>query len=115
MLKKKKFFIEEEQQSIPNSSVKVSILNGCGYPGIATEAKEKLLDFEQIDVISWKNNFRNMYIYDQTIIIVKKDNDKKLDYLMKITGIERRALAYNENIIEEFYIILGKDYRKYFK
>ena len=101
--------------SRPDTAVKVSILNGCGYPGIATDVKEQLLENDLIDVIAWKNNFRNMFIYDQTIIIAKRDNPKKLKYLMDITGIKRRAYAFNSDNIEEYYIILGKDYKKYFK
>ena len=99
---------------IPETAVKVSILNGCGFPGIATEVKEKLLEKENIDVIAWKNNTRDMFIYKQTIIVAKHHEPKKLDYLMNVTGIPFRAYAFNENSIEEFYIILGNDYKKYF-
>jgi hypothetical protein len=99
----------------PETSIKVSIVNGCGFPGIATEVKEKLIKKGKIDVIAWKNNTRNMFIYKQTIIIAKQDNPEKLAYLQHLTGIPFRAYSFNPNSIEEYYIILGHDYEKYFK
>jgi hypothetical protein len=101
--------------NIPETAIKVSILNGCGFPGIATEVKEKLMRKGKIDVIAWKNNTRNMYIYKQTIIIAKHNEPEKLAYLQSITGIPFRAYAYNSNNIEEFFIVLGLDYKQYFK
>jgi len=100
---------------IPESSVKISLLNGCGYPGIAKEVKDILIEKKKIDIISWRNNRRNMFIYKKTIIVVKKENEKKLNYLMNITGIKRRIYAYNDDLIEDYQIILGKDYKQYFK
>ena len=44
-----------------------------------------------------------------------QEDEKKLNYLMKITGIKRRIYAFNENTLEDFQIILGRDYRMYFK
>lgn len=106
---------EDSAIKIPETTVKVSILNGCGFPGIATEVKEKLMKKGNIDVIAWKNNTRNMYIYKQTIIVAKHDEPDKLKYLQTTTGIPFRAFAFNSNNIEEFYIILGLDYKQYFE
>jgi hypothetical protein len=99
---------------IPETTVKISIINGCGFPGIATEVKEKLMLKGNVDVIAWQNNTRNMFIYKQTIIVVKHNDPIKLKYLQHITGIPHRAFVFNSNNIEEFYIILGLDYKKYF-
>lgn len=98
------------------SSVKISILNGCGKKNAATEVKDILYDKEinNLDIISWKNVPREMFIYDKSLIVVKKRNAEKLDFLMRLTGIQRRIFAENEQYIEEFQIVLGKDYKKYF-
>jgi len=102
-------------------SVKISLLNGCGYPGIANEVKEILLNVhdngneQNLDIIFWKNVERNMFIYKKTIIVVKHNNEEKLSYLKQLTGIKRRIYALDDNSIEEFQIILGNDYKKYFE
>lgn len=100
-----------------DSSVKISLLNGCGYRGIATEVKDYFVEknFSQIDVISWKNVPGSNYIYDKTVIVMKREEEEKLKYLMEITGIPRKIISLNEDTIEEFQIILGKDYLQYFK
>lgn len=97
-------------------AVKIALLNGCGYEKIATEVKEYLIEknYQNLDIISWRNVDRDMFIYDKTLIVEKKDEPDKLKYLMGITGIKRRIVAWDENTIEDFYIILGKDYQKYF-
>jgi len=98
------------------SSVKIAILNGCGQKNAATEVKDFLFDKEinNLDIISWKNVPRQMFIYEKSLIIVKEKNEEKLNFLMKLTGIQRRIYAENDQFIEEFQIILGKDYKRYF-
>lgn len=96
--------------------VKISILNGCGIEGAAAEVKNYLINnnINKIDVISWGNIERDMFIYGKSIIVVKKRNKKKLEYLMQITGINRRIFAVDEDIIEDMQIILGRDYKTIF-
>ncbi len=108
---------KDDKPSYNFSSVKISLLNGCGKKNAATEVKDFLYDKEinNLDIISWKNVPRDMFIYEKSLIIVKKGNDEKLDFLMRLTGIKRRIYAENEQYIEEFQIILGKDYKKYFQ
>lgn len=100
----------------PLPIIKVSVLNGCKFPLIAREVKDILLDrySSNIDVISWGNVPRGMFIYSQSIIVVKHKDERKLEFLKKITGIKRRIYACDENSLEDFQIILGKDYKKYF-
>ena len=106
-----------EDKVIEITSLKLSILNGCGVKGAASEVKDILLNrnIENMDIISWENVKSNKFIYGKSIIIVKRKDENKLKYLMKITGISRRIYALNENTIEDFQIILGRDYRTYFK
>ena len=98
--------------SIP--TIKLALLNGCGYPGIAKEVKDILID-KNFDVIAWRNVERNMFIYEKSIIVIKKYDKDKLSYFQKMTGLDRRIFALDENTIEDFQIILGKDFKKYFK
>jgi len=106
-----------EVEIIEVTSLKLSILNGCGIKGAASEVKESLINssFDNVDIISWENVKSNKFIYGKSIIVVKRKDENKLKYLMKITGISRRIYAFDENTIEDFQIILGRDYRTYFK
>lgn len=106
-----------EVEIIEVTSLKLSILNGCGVKGAASEVKDILINmnFENVDIISWENVKSNKFIYGKSIIVVKRNDENKLKYLMKITGISRRIYAFDENTIEDFQIILGRDYRTYFK
>lgn len=117
IMKKDKSVIKRSMFSVTfETNVKVSLLNGCGYRGIATEVKDYFVEknFEMVDIISWKNVPGKNYIYDKTVIVVKKENQEKLDFLMNITGIPRKIYSLNNDNIEEFQIILGKDYKQYF-
>jgi len=106
-----------EDEVIEITSLKLSILNGCGVKGIASEVKDILIkmNIENMDIISWENVKSNKFIYGKSIIVVKRKDENKLKYLIKITGISRRIYAFDENTIEDFQIILGRDYRTYFK
>ena len=106
-----------EVEIVEITSLKLSILNGCGVKGAASEVKDNLINknFENVDIISWENVKSNKYIYGKSIIVVKRKDENKLKYLMKITGISRRIYAFDENTLEDFQIILGRDYRTYFK
>jgi len=106
-----------DEEVVEVTSLKLSILNGCGVKGAASEVKENLINrnLENIDIISWENVKSNKFIYGKSIIVVKRKDENKLKYLMKITGISRRIYAFDENTIEDFQIILGRDYRTYFK
>ncbi len=106
-----------EDEIVEITSLKLSILNGCGVKGIASEVKVILIkmNIENMDIISWENVKSNKFIYGKSIIVVKRKDDNKLKYLMKITGISRRIYSFDENTIEDFQIILGRDYRTYFK
>ena len=98
------------------SSVKITVLNGCGIDGAAKDVKEYLINknIKNLDIIAWENVERDMFIYGKTLIVIKKDDEEKLKYLMKITGIKRRIFALDPNTIEDFQIILGRDYKDYF-
>ena len=106
-----------EDEIIEVTSLKLTILNGCGVKGAASEVNEIFInkEIENMDIISCENVKSNKFIYGKSIIVVKRKDDNKLKYLIKITGISRRIYAFDENSIEDFQIILGRDYRTFFK
>ncbi len=111
------FNLKREKEDVAKVSIptiKLALLNGCGYPGIAKEVKDILID-KNFDIIAWRNVERNMFIYEKSIIVIKKYDQNKLAYFQEITGLNRRIFALDENTIEDFQIILGKDFKKYFK
>jgi len=65
---------EDLEPSYTFTSVKVALLNGCGRDNVATEVKDYLVEKEiqNLDIISWKNVARQMFIYDKSLIVVKK-------------------------------------------
>jgi hypothetical protein len=97
-------------------SVKIAILNGNGYPNVATEVKEYFLEQhgENIDVVGCRNVDSHKFIYKQSLVIMKHDVPQKLDYIMKLTDIPFRIIALDDDSIEEIQIVLGKDYLEYF-
>lgn len=103
-------------EKVFNVSVKIAILNGNGYPNVATEVKEYFLDnySDYIDVVGCRNVESNKFIYKQTLVVLKHSEPEKLEYIMKLTNVPHRILAYDDNAIEEVQIILGKDYLEYF-
>jgi len=104
-----------QQEPAPELSVKVSVINGCGYKGIAREVKQILVDKynKNIDVIEWRNGKK--FIWDKTVLVMVKNDTLKLNYMKDLTGIDRRLVALDDDAQEDVQIILGKDYHKYFK
>ncbi len=115
-LKKKSAEISDVQKYFPKTSVKVSVINGCGIDFSARYVKNFIIDnYKKVYVIFAKNIRGKKYNFNKTVIVVrKKGREKKLKYLQALTGITRRIYAYSDEGNEEFYIILGRDYKKYF-
>jgi hypothetical protein len=100
----------EIEESLP--AIRVRVLNGIGFKGIASEMSDYLKRYN-IDVIGVGN--ADKFVYNRTIIVVKHDDEYDLARLMKYTGISRRVYAYSEHSVESFQIVLGHDYRDYIK
>ena len=93
-------------------SIKIMVYNGCGFTGVANNVKN-YLQSKNIDVVSTRNTQK--FVYDETLIVVKKNDEIDLKRLQKMTGIENVIYATNDNFDVPFVIIAGKDYQKYFK
>ena len=111
------FMIRENNKKTDDSidkyfpAIKVIVQNGCGFAGVANNVKNSLSN-HNIDVIS-VNNARK-FVYDDTLIVVKHNDEDDLKRLKSTTGIENVIYAINENYLVPFIIIAGKDYQKYF-
>ncbi len=105
-------YAEKNDKNTP--LVRIAVVNGCGINGAANDVRNYFIhnDFSNIDVLFWKDGRK--YIYEKSIIVVKK-NSEKLNYLMEVTGIKRKIYAVSENSMEDFQIIVGRDFQKYFK
>jgi hypothetical protein len=88
-------------------AVRISLKNGCGFEGAATDMTEFLSD-KNIDIVSTGN--AEKFIYNKTIIVVKEWDPKDLVRLMKMTGITQWTRAESDFPVAPFVIIIGKDY-----
>lgn len=107
----KKKDIEQELLSEDNYlPIRVWVYNGCGFDGVANNLKNYLHPLN-VDVVYTRSAQR--FIYDETIIVVKKLDELELKRLQRITGITNVIYATNDTFEVPFIIIAGKDYNKY--
>ena len=103
---------DAREETMVKTPIRVKVLNGCGKQGVAKKVSIELIE-KNIDVISYEN--ARKFIYDKTIIVIKRKNEPALAQLMRLTGIKKYTYALNETEYADFYIILGKDYKKLIK
>lgn len=101
---------EYEEDQLP--AIKVAVLNGCGYEQLASEYSAYLAD-KNVDVVSLGDTPRP--IYDKSIIVMRKGDEKDLARLQRMTGIQRWTSALNEYHNADFDIIVGRDYEEFMK
>ena len=90
----------------------IQVLNGAGKPYLAREIRNYLIKMG-INVISFDN--AKKFCYLKSVIIVKKMDYQKLEYLTSKLNIKNVYKQINKNSEYDFIIIIGKDYKKYFK
>jgi len=93
-------------------SIKIMVQNGCGFNGVAQNVRNSLIN-KNIDVVGIGNSRK--FIYDESLIVVKHDDEVDLRRLKNMTGIENVIYAVDENYFVPFIIVAGKDYQKFFK
>ncbi|MCD4651274.1 MAG: LytR C-terminal domain-containing protein [Candidatus Cloacimonetes bacterium] len=106
-LKNRKPEPEVQEQQLP--AIKIKLLNGCGIPGIAASIRHKLME-QNIDVISVGN--AEKFIYNKSMIVMKKKDEQDLARLIKMTGIQIHIEALNVESLAPFEIIIGKDFKQ---
>lgn len=93
-------------------AIKVRVINGCGYDRLATDFAE-YISTKNIEVIELGDTARP--IYDKSIIVVRKEDQKDLERLQKMTGIQRYTYVISESAKANFDIIVGQDFEDYMK
>jgi ABC-type uncharacterized transport system ATPase component len=102
----------EEWDEDHGEAIQVIVHNGSGFRGVANYVRQSLVG-GKIEVVGIGNTRR--FIYDESIIVVKHNNDLDLRRLKRMTGIENVIYAVNENYHVPFIIIAGRDYQVYFR
>ena len=92
-------------------SIKVMVQNGCGFTGVAQNVRNALSE-KNIDVVRVGN--ARQFVYEETIIVVKHDDEIDLQRLINMTGIENVIYAVDKDFTVPFIIVAGRDYQKYF-
>ena len=95
-------------------NVRISVLNGCGIPGLAAKWKDKLRDLN-FDVRETGNS---RIEYDKTIILSRSEDMTYANYLAQTIGIsnENVLMQLNKDLVDiDLTIIVGSDYKKFDK
>lgn len=93
-------------------AIKVRVLNGCAYDRLATEYAEYISE-KNIEVVELGDTPRP--IYDKSIILVRRLDEKDLQRLQKMTGIKRYTFVFAEDAKADFDIIIGRDFEDFMK
>jgi len=92
-------------------SVRVSVLNGCGRPGVASPFVRKLRD-GGFDVVNGMGGNADSFDYDMSLVIDRCGERAKAEMVARTLGIERILSQRSENpyLIEEIAVIIGRDW-----
>jgi hypothetical protein len=99
---------------IDPKNIRISVLNGCGIPGLAAKWKEKLRDLN-FDVRETGNS---RIQHDKTIILSRSEEMTYANYLAETIGIsnENVLMQLNKDLVDiDLTIIVGSDYKKFDK
>ena len=96
---------------VPDLFTRVSILNGCGDPGVAARMREKAQSLG-FDVIEEGN--ADSFGYLETIVIDRDGDIEKARQVASLLGIPNyiQQISNDDYRLENIRIIVGKDYRK---
>lgn len=99
--------VKQAEDHLP--SIKILLRNGCGFEGAAVEMSRFLAD-KNVDIVSTGN--ADQFVFDKTIIVVKRKDSQDLKRLMQMTGITRWTYALNDYSPADFEIVIGRDYEE---
>ncbi|MBN2857033.1 MAG: LytR C-terminal domain-containing protein [Candidatus Delongbacteria bacterium] len=101
-------------ENIDPKNIRISVLNGCGIPGLAAKWKDKLRDMN-FDVRETGNS---RIQYDKTIILSRSEDLSYANYLAQTVGIpnENILMQLNKDLVDiDLTVIVGSDYKKFDK
>ena len=88
----------------------IEVLNGCGESGVANLFTNYLRN-NNFDVIEIKN--ADNFNYQNTLLIINGDNKiNTANELAKMLNIKTKYIKIDKNLIWDFSIIIGKDYKE---
>ena len=88
----------------------IEVLNGCGESGVANLFTNYLRN-NNFDVIEIKN--ADNFNYQNTLLVVNGDNKiNTANELAKMLNIKTKYIKIDKNLIWDFSIIIGKDYKE---
>ena len=87
----------------------VEVLNGCGESGVAN-LYTNFLRKNDFDVIEIKN--ADNFNFTNTLLLVSNANNNKVaNKLAELLTIKEENIRIDKNIVWDFSIIIGKDYK----
>ena len=87
----------------------VEVLNGCGESGVAN-LYTNFLRKNDFDVIEIKN--ADNFNFTNTLLLVSNSNNNKVaNKLAELLTIKEENIRIDKNIVWDFSIIIGKDYK----
>ena len=86
----------------------VEVLNGCGESGVAN-LYTNFLRKNDFDVIEIKN--ADNFNFTNTLLLVSNANNKIAKKLAELLTIKEENIRIDKNIVWDFSIIIGKDYK----
>ena len=93
-------------------AIRIYVHNGSGFRGVANNVRQSVFG-KNIEVVGVGNTRK--FIYDETVIVVKHDDETELIRLKRMTGVENVIYAVNSNYYVPFIIIAGRDYQRFFR
>ncbi|MFA6472611.1 MAG: LytR C-terminal domain-containing protein [Candidatus Latescibacterota bacterium] len=97
----------------PDSTLKVrvSIMNGCGRPGIATIFAQKLRK-EGFDVVNGFGENADSFEFDVSVVVDRHGDRKKAEAVAQSLGIKEiiDQRAESPYVIEDVEVVIGRDW-----
>jgi len=95
----------------PTLSVRVSVLNGCGRPGLATIFTQKLRK-EGFDVVNGVGGNADSFEFDVSVVVDRHGDRKKAEAVAQVLGIGEILDQRTENpyVIEDVVVVIGRDW-----
>ncbi|MFC1678495.1 LytR C-terminal domain-containing protein, partial [Patescibacteria group bacterium] len=98
---------QEKKANEKNQALNIKVFNGSGTPGVASLVADILNQKGYINI--GVGNAQN-YNYQNSIIILKQDNELELEDIKDIFSIDPE-MQINNDQKEDIVIIIGRDYR----
>jgi hypothetical protein len=110
---KSKASLETVVPAMPDTTLKVrvSVLNGCGRPGLATIFAQKLRK-DGFDVVNGVGGNADSFEFDVSAVVDRRGDRKKAEAVAEVLGIKEILNQSSENpyMIEDVVVVIGRDW-----